>query len=167
MDVIGLLESPTPERIELLVVEAPMLSLAHLLHRPPGGDHNYVFVRDHRESARHFALRVLHRTRKALRGRRELTKLTCVLDGKPKTAVVRKRLLRALLSVLSRHGVCRLLGQEEESSGVFECVDALSPSLRPGAGLEVRLVGGSGAPERPLLRGHQEHDRGARNQRKR
>lgn len=130
-----------PERVELLVLEGPTPTPSNLFTRPPGGDHNYVFVRGEQESARHFALRVLHRTRHALRGRRELTKLTCVLDVVPTPPAVRTRFLSALLSALSRKGVCRLLGHGNETGGVFECMDALSPLLRPGAGLEVRVLG--------------------------
>lgn len=129
-----------PERVELLVLEGPMPTPPSLFTRPPGGDHNYVFVRDEQESARHFALRVLRRTRRALRGRRELTKLTCVLDTTPTSPAVRTRFLSALLSALSTKGVCRLFGHGNEMGGVFECMDALSPRLRPGAGLEVRVL---------------------------
>ena len=130
-----------PERVELLVLEGPAPTPPSLFTRPPGGDHNYVFVRCEEESARHFALRVLHRTRHALRGRRELTKLTCVLDTMPTSLTVRTRFLAALLSALSKKGVCRLFGHGSETGGVFECMDALSPRLRPGAGLEVRVLG--------------------------
>ena len=129
-----------PERVELLVLEGPTPTPTSLFTRPPGGDHNYVFVRGEEESARHFALRVLHRTRHALRGRRELTKLTCVLDTAPTSPTLRTRFLSALLSALSRKGVCRLFGHGNESGGLFECMDALSPRLRPGAGLEVRVL---------------------------
>lgn len=129
-----------PERVELVVLESKGNAGPELLSRPPAGDHNYVLAYDEAESPRRFARRVLRRTRQALRGQRELTKITCVLgDGAPATVAVRTRLLRGLLSALSRRGVCRLLGSDEQSIGVFECVAAVTPSLRPGAGLEVRL----------------------------
>jgi len=143
-----------PERVELLVMEGLAPAAPSLFSQPPGGDHNYVFVRSEAESARHFALRVLHRTRRVLRGKRELTKLTCVLDAAPTPPAVRMRLLCALLSALSTKGVCRLFGQENDNGGVFECMDALSPRLRPGAGLEVRVLGGvsEGRAPSPLFR---------------
>jgi hypothetical protein len=129
-----------PERVELVVLERKGNPGAELLSRPPAGDHNYVLAYDEAESPRKFVRRVLRRTRQALRGQRELTKVTCVLgDGAPAVVAVRTRLLRGLLSALSKRGVCRLLGPDEQSSGVFECVAAVTPSLRPGAGLEVRL----------------------------
>jgi hypothetical protein len=129
-----------PERVELVVLESKGSSGASVLSRPPAGDHNYFLAYDEAESPRRFARRVLRRTRQALRGQRELTKITCVLgDGAPAVVAVRARLLRGLLSALSRRGVCRVMGSDEQSSGVFECVAAVTPSLRPGAGLEVRL----------------------------
>jgi hypothetical protein len=136
------------ERVELVVLESKGSSGsgARVLSRPPAGDHNYVLAYDEAESPRRFARRVLRRTRQALRGHRELTKITCVLgEGAPAVMAVRTRLLRGLLSALSHHGVFRLLGTDEESSGVFECVAAVTPSLRPGAGLEVRLLPSYGA----------------------
>jgi hypothetical protein len=128
------------ERVELVVLESKGSAGAEVVSRPPAGDHNYVLACDEAESPRHFARRVLRRTRQALRGQRELTRITCVLaDGPPAAVRVRTRLLRGLLSALSRRGVCRLLGSDEQSGGVFECVAAVTPSLRPGSGLEVRL----------------------------
>lgn len=137
-----------PERVELVVLESKGSSGSGsgVLSRPPSGDHNYVLAYDEAESPRRFARRVLRRTRQALRGQRELTKVTCVLgDGTPSVIAVRARLIRGLLSALSRRGVCRLLGSDEQSSGVFACVAAVTPSLRPGSGLEVRLFPGVGA----------------------
>lgn len=134
------------ERVELVVLESKGSSGAGVLNRPPAGDHNYVLAYDEAESPRRFARRVLRRTRQALRGQRELTKVTCVLgDGTPGVVAVRARLVKGLLSALSRRGVCRLFGPNEQSSGVFECVAAVTPSLRPGVGLEVRLFPGGSA----------------------
>jgi hypothetical protein len=130
--------SEKTERVELVVLESRGKGGAEVLKRPPAGDHNYVLAYDETESHRRFARRVLRRTRQALRGKRELTKITCVLGDRAPIAV-RTRLLRGLLAALSQQGVCRLLGSDEQSSGVFECMAALTPSLRPGAGLEVRL----------------------------
>jgi hypothetical protein len=135
------------ERVELVVLESKGSSGSDVLSRPPAGDHNYVLAYYDAESPRRFARRVLRRTRQALRGQRELTKVTCVLgDGTPGVVAVRTRLLRGLLCALSRRGVCRLLGSDEHSSGVFECVAAVTPSLRPGAGLEVRLFPAGSSP---------------------
>ncbi len=132
------------ERVELVVLESKGNASADLLSRPPSGDHNYLLACDETETPRRFARRVLRRTRQALRGERELTKITCVLATGPAAVVrVRARLLKGLLSALSRRGVCRLLGSDEESSCVFECAAAVTPSLRPGAGLEVRLFPGT------------------------
>jgi hypothetical protein len=150
-----------PERIEVLVVEAPMTWTARLLCKPPGGDHNYLLVRDEGESVRHFARRVLRRTRQALQGARELTKITFVLAEVAAPPEVRVRLLRALFSRLGQRGVCRFFARDDRVDAVLESVDALSGGLGRSAGIEVRLVGQDGLPSPALARVHQRHDQDA------
>ena len=132
--------TPVPSKsVEVLLLESPEAFAAALLARPPLAERNHLIARDRGESVRRFALRVLHRLRRMVATRDQISSISYLFTGDPAAASARGRLLRAISAILGRRGALRLIGPHDATGELRNYMNALGPRLPAGTRLEANL----------------------------
>ncbi len=122
-----LLARPPALSVEVLLLESPEAFAQALLSHPPHADENYLIARHDGETLRSFGVRALRRVRRMLASPDQIASVSYLFSGHTLEGLVRRRLLKALLSVQPRCGSFRLIGPRSSSDSPFGYLDELRP----------------------------------------